>query len=396
VVANRAYLLTPPGSAAIAVVRARGPGVPAFLAAHFTGKPRLGRASHGDLRDGDRVIDDPVVVLVRPDAADLNLHGGPWVVQSTFGLLARAGFNVTLALPVPLPDDALDAEQDLDEDGRVPSRGPNLVLAGARHTPAAVRPGPPAPSIRAMVDRDVLAHLPLARTELAVRGLLAQPTAWVAFLASTPSQADLTAVRADRTMDRLLFPAKVAIVGAANVGKSTLANRLFGRDRSITADLPGTTRDWVGELADLGGVAVTLVDTPGLRATDDPIEQAAIAGSRTVVASADAVVVVLDAARPLDDEQRAPLATFVDAVVVVNKVDQAGLWDLADTATGVAAASTQVGREVVRVVATTGVGVADLQRAVLRRLGCGDAADTRRPRCWTEQQRAMLEGLRRH
>ena len=56
----------------------------------------------------------------------------------------------------------------------------------------------------------------------------------------------------------------VAIVGPPNVGKSTLANRLFGQARSITADQPGTTRDWVGGVADIVGLAVTLVDTPGV------------------------------------------------------------------------------------------------------------------------------------
>jgi tRNA modification GTPase len=356
---NRAYLLTPPGSAAIAVVRACGPGVAAFLADYFAGKPGAGRASHGGLRDGDfndgdRVIDDPVVVLVRPDAADLNLHGGPWVVRSTLNLLARCGFDVVPQLPMPLPDDVLD------------------VIAE-----------PPAEAI----ERDVLAHLPLARTEAAVRALLAQPAAWAAFAASCPPAADTAAVLADRMLERMLAPARVAVVGGANVGKSTLANRLFGQDRSITADLPGTTRDWVGELADLDGVAVLLVDTPGLRATEDPIEQAAIAGSRAQVAAADVVVVVFDAGRPMDDEQRAPLAAFSGALVVVNKVDQPAAWDRSAT-------PEFAGQEVVTVVATTGDGVADLRRAILRRLGCAGVADLRRPRCWTDGQRDWLRRWR--
>ena len=102
--------------------------------------------------------------------------------------------------------------------------------------------------------------------------------------------ADLPAILADRSLWWLLHPPRVAIVGRPNVGKSTLANQLFARERSITADLPGTTRDWVGELADVNGLAVMLVDTPGLRDAADPIERAAIAGARGQIAAADLVV----------------------------------------------------------------------------------------------------------
>ena len=89
---NRAILLTPPGPGAIAVVRLVGPGVAGFLAEHFSKPAKRNRCIHGDLRDGERVIDDPVVVLLDDTRADLNLHGGPWVVQSTLELAARAGF----------------------------------------------------------------------------------------------------------------------------------------------------------------------------------------------------------------------------------------------------------------------------------------------------------------
>ena len=360
---GRAVVLTPPGSAAIAVIRVVGPGVPAFLARHFTKKPHLGRAVHGDLREGDRVIDDPVVVLVRDDAADLNLHGGPWVLTATLDLLARNGFEVAAGPSAdgPLPDEAVDP----------PPAGTGNVGDGTGATAAADDP----------IWREVLAYLPLARTELAVRALLAQPAAWAGLLATRPSAEQARRMLADRTMDRLLSPPRVAIVGPANVGKSTLANQLFGRERSITADLPGTTRDWVGEVADVGGVAVMLVDTPGLRPTDDPIERAAIERSRGQVESADVVAVVLDAARAMDAEQRAAVDEHPAAVVVANKVDRPAAWD---------AAAELAGREVVRVVATTGEGVADLQAAVLRRLGCADL-DPAKPRCWTERQRGELK-----
>ena len=126
----------------------------------------------------------------------------------------------------------------------------------------------------------------------------------------------------DVSLDRLLGLPRVAIAGAANVGKSTLANQLFAQERSITADRAGTTRDWVGDVANVDGLAVMLLDTPGLRATGDPIERTAIARSRPQIEAADLVLLVLDAARPLEPEQRPLLDAFPDALRIANKADR--------------------------------------------------------------------------
>ena len=132
----------------------------------------------------------------------------------------------------------------------------------------------------------------------------------------------------DRSLWFLLHPPQVAIVGAANVGKSTLANQLFAQERSITADIPGTTRDWVGEIANLDGLPVMLIDTPGIRATDDAIEQQAIATSGAIITASELIVLVLDASRPLVGEQRALIERWPDAVRVINQVDRAHQWDV--------------------------------------------------------------------
>src|SRR5687767_11691197 len=86
--ANHAILLTPPGAAAIAVVRIAGPATGDFLAKHFSKPMTPLRCAHGELRDdGGAVVDDPIVVLSADRAfADINLHGGPWVIASTLAL----------------------------------------------------------------------------------------------------------------------------------------------------------------------------------------------------------------------------------------------------------------------------------------------------------------------
>src|SRR5215207_403341 len=112
---SQAILLTPAGAAAIAVVRISGAGVPAFLEKRFSGAANVGRCVHGELRDeAGQVLDDPVVVLVGDGAtADINLHGGPWVVTSVLDLLRRERFEVVGPREGALSDEAVDADDEL-------------------------------------------------------------------------------------------------------------------------------------------------------------------------------------------------------------------------------------------------------------------------------------------
>src|SRR5687768_1003908 len=121
-------LMTAPGAAAIAVVRLHGGGVAGFLGGHFSRPAVPSRCVHGELRDGKKVIDDPVVVLGDDGlSADVNLHGGPWVVASALDLLRREGFEVIGSTSAgPLPPESVSGET--------------------------------------LLAREVLAYLPLART----------------------------------------------------------------------------------------------------------------------------------------------------------------------------------------------------------------------------------------
>ena len=318
-----AAVLTAPSAAALAVIRLSGPGVGPFLARRFSRPTSAGRAVHGDLADAaGATVDDAVVVRVDEHTADLSVHGGPYVVRAVLALAERDGFTVA----PPVEPDA------------------------------------------------VLAALPTAPTSAAVRLLLAQPAAWAA-VRRRNNPAEWRAVLDDPSGRWLTDPPTVAVVGPPNVGKSTLANGLVGHDRSITADAPGTTRDWVGGTADLGGLAVVLVDTPGVRATDDPIESAAIAAAVAVARSAELIVLVLDRSRPVDADAAALRADHPTALLVANKADRPAAW--ADPAAIAAAA-------------TTGDGIDDLRAAIRRRFGC-EPIDPGRPRWWTAAQRTAIE-----
>jgi small GTP-binding protein len=213
----------------------------------------------------------------------------------------------------------------------------------------------------------MLAWLPLAQTREAIRLLLAQPQAWRR-LREEGDPVAIARARRVRSLWWMLRVPRVAIIGPANVGKSTIANQLFAQERSITADMPGTTRDWVGEIANLDGLPVLLLDTPGLRASDDPIEQQAISRSQQQVDQADLVVIVLDATQPPDDAQRELIGHYPRAVLVINKTDQPPAWDVSSI-------------KAIRTVATRGAGIDALRSAIAARFDCA-AVDFTQAQCW--------------
>ncbi len=116
----------------------------------------------------------------------------------------------------------------------------------------------------------------------------------------------------------------VAIVGKPNVGKSSLLNALLRESRAIVTAIPGTTRDTLEEQVELGGLAVKLIDTAGIRGTQDVVEQEGIARTRKAMAAADLVLAVLDGTAPLTDEDQQVLAGLPEqaCLLVVNKRDR--------------------------------------------------------------------------
>lgn len=116
---------------------------------------------------------------------------------------------------------------------------------------------------------------------------------------------------------------QIAIVGKPNVGKSSLFNALAGSARAIVTPTPGTTRDLITETVDVNGLRVTLIDSAGLRATDDAVEAAGVDLARQAMRIADAVLVVVDGSNALDDVDVEILRETAGArrVVVANKSD---------------------------------------------------------------------------
>lgn len=119
---------------------------------------------------------------------------------------------------------------------------------------------------------------------------------------------------------------KVAIVGKPNAGKSSLMNAILGEGRMIVTDIPGTTRDTVEENATMGGIPVVLIDTAGLRDTDDKVEKIGIDRTVQAAASSDIVLLVIDGSSDLDEEDEMVIDTLKNmdpdhVIVVINKED---------------------------------------------------------------------------
>jgi tRNA modification GTPase len=157
--------------------------------------------------------------------------------------------------------------------------------------------------------------------------------------------------------------ATVAIAGVANVGKSRLLNRLLGEERAIVTEIPGTTRDYLSGEISLSGIPVRLVDTAGLRETEDPVEREGVARSRRIVAEADLTLFLLDGCRAAHEGDRRAYGEIAGRphLLLLNKCD------LPPVETG-AAFCGEGRRNTLPVSAKTGEGTDALLREMAREL----------------------------
>ena len=204
---------------------------------------------------------------------------------------------------------------------------------------------------------------------------------------------------------------RTAIVGRPNVGKSSLLNALLMRERAIVSEFPGTTRDTVEELVEIAGIPLCLVDTAGLRSSDDHVEQLGIERSRQALEQADLVLVVLDLTEgvTLEDEELLAAVPPARTIVVGNKLDlvedgdtvEDGIVGAGIVGVGMGAAgesSRAVQRwissgkwTVCEVSARTGLGVDDLRKAVETIVVGDNGLQLEEPLLATERQRLLVE-----
>ncbi|MBK9941205.1 MAG: tRNA uridine-5-carboxymethylaminomethyl(34) synthesis GTPase MnmE [Kouleothrix sp.] len=326
-----AAIATPPGEGGIGVVRISGPAAPAILALLFrparAGAWRPFRMRYGHVAGpAGRALDEALAVYMRAprsytgeDVAEISCHGGPLVLSRVLALALAAGARAaepgefTMRAFVHGRIDLAQAEATLD------------IIRAKTDTALALA--------QAQLGGWLSGELRRVRTLLL--GPLAYWTALVDFpedeVEPQPLEQPLAAALAD--LERLLAGAeqgivyrqgaRVVLVGRPNAGKSSLLNALLRTDRAIVTPIPGTTRDTLEEIANLHGIPLVLIDTAGITASSDPVEQLGVARSRAALAAADLALLVIDASAPAtpEDAEIAALVAAKPTILVLNKID---------------------------------------------------------------------------
>ena len=181
---------------------------------------------------------------------------------------------------------------------------------------------------------------------------------------------------------------KTVIVGRPNVGKSSLLNALLGMERAIVTDVPGTTRDVIEEEINVAGIPLRLLDTAGLRAAEDAVEQIGVARTEQHLMDAELILAVFDASEPLTAEDHALLARLsaaaADTIILCSKEDRPSVLSAADFAT--------VAAPVLRISAQEGTGLDALREEIAAHIVQreGDLSDGALP-----NKEREIEALRR-
>ncbi|MBI5424282.1 MAG: tRNA uridine-5-carboxymethylaminomethyl(34) synthesis GTPase MnmE [Opitutae bacterium] len=328
-----AALATPAGTAAIAVLRASGPEVPALTRAIFGELPEPRMARHADYRDarGEMIDDVLFTFFAAPnsytgeDTLEISCHGNPFIAQKILeDLLARgcraaeAGeFTKRAFLAGRMDLSQAEAVMDL-----IHARSERALAAANRQ-------------LRGSLGRRMDELIALLLNSLA------QIEAYIDFpdedlpeenRAALVSQlkelrAKTQRLAATNHYGQILRDGiRTVIIGEPNAGKSSLLNRLVGRERALVSPEPGTTRDYIEETIALGQHALRLVDTAGLNAQPGALERRGIEKTLEQAGEADLFLWVLDASAATPPALPAHLRDRISAantLTVLNKVDLA-------------------------------------------------------------------------
>ena len=349
---REATLLTPPGRGGVAVILIADP-TGKWLQSHFRSRgrkdPSPDRMRSGWITRGSESIEEGLVREWEDGPAEIQCHGGTAVADRILDLTKEEGFI------------------------RVsPQEGIHRRSGGDP------------------IRKEALSLLIEAETDAGARMLAAQ--AGGALSSRLEEILDLDRGPALEAIDLLLrtasygialtAPVELWIMGPPNAGKSTLFNTLIGWDRTIVHEGPGTTRDHVRERTAIGGIPVTLVDTPGLREGETAAEAIAIERTEAGWDEARRAIFCIDGSRPPEDAERIRRLDPERQLLALTKSDlPSQVSDLH-------------GQEAIPISALTGHGIDRLREAIRQRLVPDGVPDPRGPVVFTERQRALLQSAR--
>lgn len=329
-------IATPLGEGAIGIVRISGTDAVAIANRIFQGKNLETVDSHtlnyGHILDPDKdeILDEVMVgvmraprTFTREDVIEINTHGGIAVTNEILQLILRRGAR--MAEPGEFTKraflngrvDLTQAEAIMDIIRAKTDKAMNIAVKQLDG------------SLKDLIDN----------TRQEILNTLAQVEVNIDYPEYDDVEEMTTALLREKTqefqtlLENLLRTARrgkilreglsTAIIGRPNVGKSSLLNNLLREDKAIVTDIAGTTRDVIEEYVNIKGVPLKLIDTAGIRETDDIVEKIGVERSRQALAEADLILLVLNASEKLTEQDRALLALsdMTRRIVLLNKTD---------------------------------------------------------------------------
>ena len=326
--------------AAISIIRVSGPDCIAFVQKFFTGKI-LEKPSHtinyGFIIDEGKKIDEVLVNIYRgkrtftgEEMVEINCHGGVYITSKVLEVCIKNGarmaergeFSKRAFLNGRI--DLSQAEAISDIITAKNSYATDLALKGITGNISNFIETLKEDLIQIITQIEVNIDYPEYDDveELTASSLL-------------PRSSDLLAkmneiLENSKNIKLIKEGIKTVIIGRPNVGKSSLLNALLDEDKAIVTDIAGTTRDIVEGSISIDGIVLNMIDTAGIRETDDIIESIGVEKSKELVHQADLVLLVIDGSQELSDEDKQLLELTKDAtrIIVINKIDQGIKVDL--------------------------------------------------------------------
>ena len=326
--------------AAISIIRVSGPDCIAFVQKFFTGKI-LEKPSHtinyGFIIDEGKKIDEVLVNIYRgkrtftgEEMVEINCHGGVYITSKVLEVCIKNGarmaergeFSKRAFLNGRI--DLSQAEAISDIITAKNSYATDLALKGITGNISNFIETLKEDLIQIITQIEVNIDYPEYDDveELTASSLL-------------PKSSDLLAkmneiLENSKNIKLIKEGIKTVIIGRPNVGKSSLLNALLDEDKAIVTDIAGTTRDIVEGSISIDGIVLNMIDTAGIRETDDIIESIGVEKSKELVHQADLVLLVIDGSQELSDEDKQLLELTKDAtrIIVINKIDQGIKVDL--------------------------------------------------------------------
>ena len=331
-----AAIATAPGEGGIGIIRLSGVSASEIADKIFhTGKIKTFKEAvprmmyFGHVTDGGKRIDEGLAVYMKAphsytgeDVVEIQIHGSAEALRETLSLALRSG-----AVPAmrgeftkrAFLNDRLDLAQAEAVMDIISAKGEAALTQAESHLSGALS-GFVHEVMEELKDLITKLEVTIDYPEEDLEDLTLEETGDALETIDKSLSALLKRSEEGRVIREGL---RTAIIGRPNAGKSSLLNALLQEERAIVTDVPGTTRDTIEEAVHISGVSLLLMDTAGLRETDNKVEQIGIERARASMEKADLILAVIDGSSPLDEEDKTILHSLggKKAIVILNKYD---------------------------------------------------------------------------